>query len=199
MHLEILVEEPSLEAFLRVVLPRLLGEHTSFEIYPFSGKHDLLTNIEQRFRGYSHWIDDQTKIIVLVDRDNDDCAALKDHIAELATRSGLHEKSRSAGFWNISTRIVCEELEAWYFGDWQAVRAAYPKVPENIRNKARFRHSDEILGGTWEAFEQVLQRSSYYKEGLPKIEVARSVGSFFDVHRCDSPSWRAFLGVIQGA
>lgn len=38
-HVEVLVEEPSVEAALRALLPRLLGD-VSFEIYPHQGKHD---------------------------------------------------------------------------------------------------------------------------------------------------------------
>jgi predicted ATPase len=34
-HLEILVEEPSMEAFLRELIPRMLGDEMSFEVYPF--------------------------------------------------------------------------------------------------------------------------------------------------------------------
>lgn len=44
-HLEILVEEPSMEAFLRELLPRMLGDKVSFEIYPFQCKGDLLSKL----------------------------------------------------------------------------------------------------------------------------------------------------------
>ena len=33
-HLELLVEEPSMEAFLRALLPRLLPEDRTFEVHP---------------------------------------------------------------------------------------------------------------------------------------------------------------------
>jgi hypothetical protein len=35
-HVELLVEEPSMEAALRLLLPRILGE-LSFEVYPYGG------------------------------------------------------------------------------------------------------------------------------------------------------------------
>jgi len=53
-HFEILVEEPSMEAFLRGVLPRLIN--ATFEIYPFQGKQDLLDKLERRLRGYAAWL-----------------------------------------------------------------------------------------------------------------------------------------------
>lgn len=41
-HLEVLVEEPSMEAFLGALLPRLLPADRSFLLHPFQGKTDLL-------------------------------------------------------------------------------------------------------------------------------------------------------------
>jgi len=43
-HLEILVEEPSMEAFLAQLLPRLLGERATFTLHVHQGKRDLFTN-----------------------------------------------------------------------------------------------------------------------------------------------------------
>ena len=52
-HLEFLVEEPSMEAFLRALLPRLLPRDRSFEVHPFQGKSDLLDKLQARLRGYA--------------------------------------------------------------------------------------------------------------------------------------------------
>lgn len=41
-HLEVLVEEPSMEAFLGALLPRLLPADRSFVVHPFQGKTDLM-------------------------------------------------------------------------------------------------------------------------------------------------------------
>ena len=45
-RLEFLVEEPSMEAFLRGLLPPLLPEGCAFEIRVFRGKHDLIRQLE---------------------------------------------------------------------------------------------------------------------------------------------------------
>ena len=84
------------------------------------------------------------------------------------------------GHFTIVNRIAIEELEAWYFGDWEAVRTAYPRVSQNVSRRARFRNPDAIAGGTWEAFERTLQRHGYFKEGLRKIEAARSIAQYLD-------------------
>ena len=57
-HLELLVEEPSMEAFLRSLLPRLLPHDRSFEVHSFQGKSDLLGKLQARLRGYAKWLPD---------------------------------------------------------------------------------------------------------------------------------------------
>ena len=55
-HLVLLVEEPSMEAFLRALLPRLLPAGRTFEVHAFQGKPDLLGKLEARLRGYAGWL-----------------------------------------------------------------------------------------------------------------------------------------------
>jgi hypothetical protein len=85
-----------------------------------------------------------------------------------------------------------EELEAWFFGDVEALVTAYPKVPSNLANKEKFRDPDAITGGTWEALERLLQKAGYYSGGLPKIEVARKVSEFMEPSRNRSKSFQVF-------
>lgn len=94
---------------------------------------------------------------------------------------------------------MIEELEAWYFGDWEAVCAAYPRAPKDIPGKSRYRNPDAIQGGTAEAFERVLQRVGYYATGLAKVDAARRVGAHFDPARCRSQSFRYFYAILLEA
>lgn len=87
-HIEFLVEEPSMEAFLRSSLPRLLGE-TSFEIYTYQGKADLLSRLEERLKGYATWLPSTWRIVVILDRDDDDCLKLKNSLEQLASVAAL--------------------------------------------------------------------------------------------------------------
>jgi hypothetical protein len=198
-HFEILVEEPSMEAFLRGLLPRLVPPERTFEIYPFQGKKDLLDKLEGRLRGYAAWLPSDWRVVVVVDRDDDDCRQLKQRMEQIASSVGLSTRSCSARSWQIVNRIAIEELEAWYFGDWEAVRAAYPRVSPTVPQKQKYRQSDAIAGGTWEALERILQRHSYFKGGLPKIEVARTLGKHLDPTRCCSPSFICFREAILEA
>lgn len=198
VHLEILVEEPSMEAFLRGLLPRLLPQDRSFDIHAFQGKDDLLRKLEPRLRGYAHWLPADWRILVVVDRDDDDCRSLKARLDRIAANCQLRI-DRALGDWQLVNRIAIEELEAWYFGDWNAVRASFPRVSAKIPGKQAYRDPDAIAGGTWEAFERILQRHGYFTAGLPKIEVARAMAGHMTPATNRSLSFQCFWRVVQDA
>lgn len=195
-HIEVLVEEPSMEAALRLLLPRVLGE-CSFDIHVHQCKHDLLKHLLPRLRGYANWIPSNWRIVVIVDRDDDDCRVLKDRLNQMAWDAGLATRPSSGhGPWSVVNRIAVEELESWYFGDWQAVLSAYPKVPPTIPYKAKYRDPDAIRGGTWEAFERILRRAGYFVGGLRKIEAAKAVAEHMRPERNTSHSFRVLLSAL---
>jgi hypothetical protein len=193
---EVIVEEPSIEAALRALLPRILGG-TPFEIYPFQCKDELLDRLPARLSARTRWLPDEWRIVVVVDRDDDDCKILKAKLDQVAASAHLRTRS-SAGRGNVQivNRIVVEELESWYFGDWEAVAQAYPRVSGTIPQQAKYRDPDAIRGGTWEAFERILQRAGYFKQGLRKIEVARTVAARMEPGRNISRSFQHFLQAL---
>jgi Domain of unknown function (DUF4276) len=175
-HLEFLVEEPSMEAFLCGLLPKVLAADTTFQVYPFNGKSDLLNKLPDRLKGYAPWLPEDWRIVVVVDRDDDDCRALKKTVDRMAERAGLVLRAcGSARRWQVVNRIAIEELEAWYFGDWEAVRRVFPRVAATVPLQAAYRNPDGIAGGTWERFAALLRKAGYHQSGLPKIEVARAM------------------------
>jgi hypothetical protein len=199
-HLELLVEEPSMEAFLRALLPRLLPQDRTFEVHAFQGKDDLLGKLEARLRGYAGWLPSDWRIVVVVDRDDDDCRKLKQRMDAIGQEAGLCIRAGVDGpQWQLVNRIAIEELEAWYFGDWEAACAAYPRLPPTLPAQQKYRDPDSIAGGTWEAFERVMQRHGYYKGGLPKIEVARTLGGVTDAQRSRSASFCHFRDAVLEA
>jgi hypothetical protein len=195
-HLEVIVEEASMAAALRVLLPKLLGA-TGWAIHEHTSKQDLLKKLPNRLLGYSKWLSNDSRILVIVDRDDDDCEKLKDRLEKIALEAGLRTRSQPGpSGYVVINRIAIEELEAWFFGDWDAVLAAYPKVDPNVPAKASFRAPDEIKGGTWEAFERVLQEVGYFRTGLRKVEAARTVAEHMEPARNSSPSFRALRAAL---
>ena len=199
-HLEFHVEEPSMEAFLAAWLLRILPKNRTFGIYSYPGKAALLRKLESRLKGYSAWMPPGYRIVVIVDRDRDECEELKSTLEDICGRAGLRSRRMAGGSdWQIVTRIAVEELEAWYFGDWEAVCAAYPRVSPNIPRQTRYRNPDAIAGGTWEAFERILQRHGYFKQGLSKAQAAADVGQHFDPVINRSHSFTMFRNAIVEA
>jgi hypothetical protein len=90
-------------------------------------------------------------------------------------------------------------LEAWYFGDWQAVMAAYPRVSASAPNRAAYRVPDAIVGGTWEAFERVMIQGGYFQTGLPKIEVAQQIAPHMNPARNTSRSFQVLRDALLEA
>jgi len=195
-HLEIIVEEHSMEAFLQAFLPSLLREDQTFKIVHFQGKKDLLNKLEARLKGYAKWLPSDWRIIVIVDRDDEDCLKPKRQLEDAARHAGLATRRQSGGKkWQIANRIAIEELEAWYFGDWDAVKRAYPRIKENISSKKGFRDPDAIRN-TWESFEKILKKHGYFKGGLAKIEAARTIGANICPERNISHSFGIFLRTV---
>ncbi len=195
-RIHFIVEEPSMERFLQALLPRWLGEKP-FDVFAFQSKDQLLQYLPLRLKGYSAWLPETYRIVVVVDQDEDDCHQLKAKLEGFASAANLRTRSHpSQGQFTVVNRLVIEELEAWYFGDWEAVRAAYPRISSHIPKKARYRDPDAIAGGTWEAFEQVLQRAGYFKTGLRKIEAAEAIAPHMDLRRNKSRSFQLFRDVV---
>ena len=164
MNLEVLVEERSAEQALRVLLPRIIAG-VEFDVRVVQGKPDLLRKLPDRLKGYARWIESaDTRLVVLVDRDDEDCLSLKAQLEQMATAAGLSTISSASASKrvDVANRIAVEELEAWFFGDVPALCAAYPCVPNSLGNQAKYRDPDGIRGGTWEALERVLQECGYH-------------------------------------
>jgi hypothetical protein len=79
------------------------------------------------------------------------------------------------------------------------VCSAYPRTSRNVPGKAAYRDPDAIRGGTWEAFERVMQRHGYFEAGLRKVEAARAVAKFMDPMRNRSNSFAKFRDAVAEA
>jgi hypothetical protein len=198
-HLAFFVEDASTGVFLETWLRRFLPADCDYAIHAHHGKQDLLAKLAARLDGYHRWLPETHRLFVVVDRDQEPCAPLKARIEAIAAAVGLSTRATAGSRWQVSNRIAIEELEAWYFGDWEAVRAAFPRVDANLPMQRAFREPDAIRGGTWEAFERALRDAGYFRNGLEKREAARAVGAHFDPTRCRSPSFQALFGAIQEA
>lgn len=183
-----------MEAALRAILPKMIGSK-SFKITQYIDKINFLKKLPDRLRGYVKTLRNSEIILILIDRDDDDCEKLRKCIETMAQGAGLRTKGDHRGPAQVIVRIAIEELEAWYFGDWQAVQEAYPKAKK--RPQQHCRAPDAIKGGAWEAFERSMKKSGYFASGLRKIEAATKIAPYIDPDRNISPSFRALRRAME--
>ena len=112
-----LLEEPSMKVLLDGLLPRLFPG-LPFWCIAHEGKSDLELSIPRKLRA---WREPGVRFVVIRDNDGGDCRGLK------ADLRGLCE---AGGRGDVLVRIACQELEAWYLGDLEALAMAYdePKL-----------------------------------------------------------------------
>lgn len=131
-RLVFMLEEPSMKTLLEGLLPRLFPA-LDFLCIAHEGKSDLEKSIPRKLRA---WAVPGDRFVVVRDNDGGDCLALKDHLSGVC---------QLAGRTDTLIRIVCQELEAWYLGQPDAIAVAFeePGIPAKCR-AARFRNPDTI-------------------------------------------------------
>lgn len=194
-RLEILVEEQSAEEALRHLLPKIIRGGVRVKIINMGNKTKLLKQLPARLAGYRQRISEgeRLRIVVLVDRDSDDCKKLKNLLERVAIDAGLTTKSspHENGDFVVLNRIVIEELESWFIGDSVALRKAFPSLPRINTSSGIFRNPDN--GGSWEALHRYLKNNGIYKNGFPKIDAARRIAPHMNVADNRSLSFRTFV------
>lgn len=176
-RLVFLVEEPSMAEFLHVWLVR---EHSNLQFLcvPHEGKRDLLQSIPRKLRA---WHEPGTRFVVIIDNDSRNCEELKTEILASCRESGRDD---------ALIRIACQELEAWYLGDPEALAAAFgePKLLERLR-KAKFRDPDTLQRPSDELAQLV--------PAFQKVSGARAVAAHIDRARNRSQSFKVFAAGID--
>ena len=128
-YYEIFTEEQSAQRLFEQLVPRFGISDDHLGVYSFRGKEDLESKLPDRLSGYAGLIeslDDQSLqyvIVVVVDRDDDDCERLKQQLESILANHDLDEGV---------VRIVIPELEAWYLGDPEALRSVFERLPNSF-------------------------------------------------------------------
>jgi hypothetical protein len=127
-----LLEEYSMKVFLDGLLPRLFAG-LRFRCVPHEGKQDLEKSIPRKLRA---WREPGVYFCVIRDNDGGDCQALKGRLLALC---------REAKRDDVLVRIACQELEAWYFGELDALAGVFQRDDLRVLStRARFRDPDGI-------------------------------------------------------
>ena len=176
-----LLEEPSMKTLLEGLLPRLFEgwvKNTHFMCIAHEGKSDLDRSITRKLNG---WRIPNDRFVILRDNDNADCFAIK---------AVISKQCKNTPHPDTLIRLVCQELEAWYLGDLNALSTAFSdsklNKPANIK---RFIDPDVIFKPSVE-----LQRliPSFQKGGG-----ARLMSQHLSSGNNASKSYQHFLNGLQ--
>ena len=199
MHVEILVEDASTDAALQVLLRRMLmgRPDDSWRIVPFRGKARMLERLPGVLRAVAQ-MPHVDEVLVVIDRDNDDCHALKARIQDVANHATPQGPKGSLLRDHLRIRIAMRELESWFLGDPAAVIAAYPRV--TTADLPRIRGQDvDAMTNAWEQLQRPLLKRRYYETRMPKVTVAESIAAHLDLSGCrtKSYSYRLLLQTLR--
>ena len=128
-----LLEEPSMKCYLDQILPRIIPSEIEFQTVRHRGKQDLRASLSRKL---SNWRepDKIIRFVVVHDNDNHDCMGLKRELRQIC----------DAICPGVLIRIPCQELEAWYWGDLQAVSEVMKKDVTSYARRRRYRNPDDI-------------------------------------------------------
>lgn len=186
-HYYFFTEEESMMSFIKACKKTQTLENKEF--VNFNGKDDLKNNIRNYVEGLIKWDNSdeniRIKIIVLVDQDNDNCKQLKNDIKNII-KSNTGKLFTSV----IEVIIVCRELEAWYFGDYEAILVAYPKFSSFVsKNNKWVRESDKRTKPSKHLLEKLNEVS--------KVQLAKKIAPHISTDRNISASFKHFVRVID--
>ena len=172
-----LLEEYSMKALLDGLLPRLFP-NLSFLCLPHEGKGDLEKSIPRKLRG---WQEPGVRFVIVRDNDRGDCKILKEHLRELCL-VGQEE--------HCLIRLACQELEAWYLGEPDALAEVFKKESlRKIGSRARFRRPDAVPFPATELAKLVPQ--------YQKVSGSRALADHLTRERNCSPSFHAMMDGVE--
>jgi len=202
MHIEILVEDSSGKTLLEYLIPPILGPYGdphTWRLHPYKGigrippglattadpeKRMLLDQLPRLLTGYrkTPGID---AVVVVLDNDDRDCALFLTELNEVAARCHMAEKTMF--------RLAIEEMEAWYFGDRDAVLEAYPRARKQVLDS----YIQDSACDTWETLADAIwpggsaaiKKAGWPVPGQAKHEWADSIGPWMEIDRNLSPSF----------
>jgi len=168
-----------MKVLLDGLLPRLFPD-LLFVCVPHEGRQDLEKSIPRKLRA---WREPGVQFVVLRDNDARDCYALKKRLTALCQEGGRQD---------AMVRIACQELEAWYLGEPDALAEAFGDDKlRGIGRRERYRDPDDIQSPSTEIESLVPE--------FQKISGARRMASRLTRERNCSRSFQVLIGGIERA
>jgi len=207
MHFEFLIEDQSSGKSMEILIPKLLGNEITFRIHPYKGigrisknlrpksdanKRILLDQLPKILRGYGH-TPHSGIIVIICDLDDKD---KQQFLSELQGVLTTCEPKPQTLFC-----LAIEEFEAWYLGDLNAIRKAYPYAKNTVLNS----YVNDSICGTWELLADAiykggskeLNKRGRQSVGEQKSVWAGTISPHMNVNENISPSFKEMYTQLQ--
>ena len=207
MHFEFLTEDQSSRIAMDVLIPKLLGDKITYRIHSYRGigripkglrpksdasKRILLDQLPKILRGYGR-NPCCGNIVIVCDLDDKD---KQQFLSELHGILDACDPKPSTFFC-----LAIEEFEAWYLGDLNAIRKAYPHAKNYVLNS----YVNDSICGTWELLadaiykggHHVLLKKGWQAVGEQKSVWAKTITPYMIVENNISPSFVEMYSQLQ--
>lgn len=207
MHFELLTEDQSSAKAMEILIPKLLGNEITFRIHPYKGigrisknlrpksdanKRILLDQLPKILRGYGH-TPHSGIIVIICDLDDKDKQQFLSELQEILDACNPKPQTLFC--------LAIEEFEAWYLGDLNAVRKAYPYVKNAVLNS----YVNDSICGTWELLADAiykggskeLNKRGWQSVGEQKSVWAGTISPHMNVNDNISPSFIEMYAQLQ--
>ncbi len=213
MHFEILVEDQSGKKMLDILIPKVIGNGHTFRIHPYKGigripkgmkgntdpnKRILLDQLPKILHGYGKTFADYppeypAAAIVVCDLDDKCMKTFREELFKILETCNPRPETRFC--------IAIEEGEAWYLGDIQAIKKAYPGAKEAVLRS----YINDSICGTWERLADAvysggsrnLSAQGWQKIGHEKSKWAETIAPHMDIENNKSPSFCYFIQKLK--
>lgn len=212
MHFEILVEDQSGKKALDILIPKIVGDAHTFKVHPYKGigripknmqdpedasKRILLDNLPKLLKGYGNtfagYQNYSAAVIFICDLDDKCLKKFRGELCDILNACSPKPETRFC--------IAIEEGEAWFLGDLNAVKEAYPRAKDSVLNS----YVNDSICGTWEKLADAvyqggasaLSAKGWLSVGTEKSKWAQEISPLMAVENNQSPSFRYLLRKIQ--
>jgi len=178
-----LVEERSMQVALTALLPKIGLDPGQTRIIPHQGASDLEKSLPRKLKA---WRNPGALFFVLRDNDGGDCNERKLRLAQICNDSGRSGQA--------TVRIVCQELEAWFLGEPEAIARSGlidQKTAAKWHRQQRFENPDTLAKPSELLRKQI--------NGYTKIAGAKAIAAQLDPRCNRSRSFRVFVESVQAA
>lgn len=213
MHFEILVEDQSGKKALDILVPKIIDDTHTFIVRPYKGigriprnmrdaddasKRILLDNLPKLLKGYGRtfagYQNYSAAVILVCDLDDRCQKTFRNQLYHILISCNPKPITRFC--------FAIEEGEAWFLGDLNAIKAAYPHAKDAVLNS----YVNDSICGTWEKLADAIYKggaatlaaNGWQAVGKEKSKWADEITPHMSIDQNQSPSFRHFREKIRG-